>query len=315
MKMLVTGAAGFVGGFLIHELLRREHRVIALVRSAVPECWLQFENLEIMRADLRQRATLDFKEKGIEVILHLAAATQGSVAKQFEDTVTGTGNLLAAARDAHISRIIGISSMAVLDYSSLPSLTVIDETVATADDAGAGDYAAAKIRQERLLLDFARDAGNRCTILRPGLVYDQTRMTAGHAGIVRSHVGLLASHRGEVPTVEARGLAAAIASAAEKNFDGAEVIHLVDDDLPTQSAYIGALRRRSLLPTTTLVIPWRVLQVALWLAAIVLRLTGFKGRMPEVVLPSAFSTRLKPFRFSNAKAKRLLGWTPGRQFA
>src|SRR5262249_24412965 len=125
MKMLVNGAAGFIGGFLIHELLRREHRVIALVRSAVPDGWLQFENLQIVRADLRQRAVLDFKEKGIDVILHLAAATQGSAAEQFEDTVTGTGNLLAAARDARISRIIGISSLAVLDYSALRPLTVI----------------------------------------------------------------------------------------------------------------------------------------------------------------------------------------------
>jgi nucleoside-diphosphate-sugar epimerase len=315
MKVLITGAAGFIGAAVLHEMMSRGHRVIALVRSAPPPGWLQLANLEIMRVDLRKRALLNLKEKSIDVVLHLAAATQGSATRQFDDTVTGSLNLLSAARDAGIRRIVGISSIAVVDCQSLRPLTVIDETVAIADDAGVSDYAAAKIRQERLFCDFAREDGNSCTILRPGLAYDQTRITPGHAGIVRAHIALLASHRGEVPTIEVHRLAAAIAKAAEKNLYGCDVIHLVDDHLPSQSAYIAALRRRGLLPTATLVIPWRALQAAVWLAATTLGQTGLKARMPEVLLPKTFATRLKPFRFSNAKAKRLLDWVPGQQFA
>ncbi len=315
MKMLVTGAAGFIGATVVDELLSRGHRVIALVRSSSPQHWSQLENLEILRLDLRERALLSLKKKNIDVILHLAAATQGPAVKQFADTVTGTVNLLSAARDAGIHRIVGISSIAVLDCRSARPLSVIDERTPIADDAGVSNYAAAKIRQERLFSDFAQEADNSCIILRPGLVYDQKQVTAGHAGMVRARIGILVSHRGEVPTVEVRGLAGAIANAAEMNLNGCEVIHLVDDHLPSQSAYIAELRRRGLLPTTTLVVHWRLLQAAFWLAAAILTRSGFKGRVADILQPKSFATRLKPFRFSNAKAKRLLGWASARQFA
>ena len=315
MKMLVTGAAGFIGAYVIHELLRREHRVLALVRASAPDRWSQLDNLEIMRVDLREPRFLDLREKGIDVVLHLAAATQGPRDQQFDDTVTGTAHLLSAVRAAGIQRLVGISSIAVLDYRSVRPVSVIDELVAVSDDAGVGDYTAAKISQERLFGDFASEPGNSCIILRPGLVYDNVRLTPGHAGIVRPHLALLASHRGEVATVEVHGLAAAIANAAERHFAGYEVIHVVDDDLPSQSEYIDALQRRGLLPRTTIVIPWRILQGVSGFSATVLAALGFQGRQPEVLLPKAFAARLKPFRFSNAKAKQLLDWIPGRQFA
>jgi nucleoside-diphosphate-sugar epimerase len=315
MKMLVTGAAGFIGANVIQELLSREHRVIALLRSAAPDRARHPSSLEIMQVDLRERGRLDLRGRNIDVVLHLAAATTGSRGEQFEDTVAGTANLLAATRDAAIHRVVGISSIAVLDYRAVRPFAVIDEETAIADDVGVGDYAAAKIQQEQLFREFAQEPDNSCVILRPGLVYDHARLTAGHAGVVKPHMAVLASHRGEVPTVEVHGLASAIANAAERPFDGCEVIHLVDDDLPSQREYIGGLRRRGLLQTTAVAAPWRVLQGLFWFAATVLVAAGMEDKLPEIVLPKAFSTRLKPFRFSNAKAKRLLGWAPGRQFA
>jgi len=314
MKLLVTGAAGFIGAALIPELLSRGHRAIALVRSAAPEHWPRLADLQVVRGDLREARFADLKEQGIEVIVHLAGATRGPAARRFADSVTGTANLLSAARAAGIHRLIALSSIAVLDYRSLPPLAVIDENVATADGAGVGDYVAAKIRQERLLGDFGAEAGNSCAILRPGLVYDRERLTPAHAGVVRTRLALLARHGGEVPTIELHGLACAIANAAERQLAGCQVIHLVDDALPSQSQYIAGLRRRGLLPPTTVVLPWQLLRNMFRVAATVLAASGLRGTLPELLLPGSFAARLKPFRFSNAKAQRLLGWTPGRQF-
>jgi nucleoside-diphosphate-sugar epimerase len=268
-----------------------------------------------MRLDLRQRAALNLKDKSIDVVLHLAAATRGPAGKQVEDTVMGTANLLSAVRDAGIRRLVGISSLAILDCRSAPPLSVIDERTPIADDMGVSNYAAAKIRQERLFVEFAQDVGNSCSILRPGLVYDQIRITPGHAGVVRTHVGILVRHRGEVPTVEVHSLATAIANAAEKALAGCEVMHVVDDHLPSQSVYIAALRRRGLLPTTTVTVDWRLLQAVFGLAATVLAWSGFEDRAPDVLQRKSFAVRLKPFRFSNSKAKRLLQWVPAGQFA
>ena len=315
MKMLVSGAAGFIGAPLIDELLKRGHSVIALVRSSVPQRWSQLANLEIMRLDLRERAALSLKDKSIDVVVHLAAATRGPPDKQVEDTVMSTANLLSAVRDAGIRRLVGISSLAILDCRAAPPLSVIDERTPIADDRSVSSYAAAKIRQERLFVEFAHNVGNSCSILRPGLVYDQTRITPGHAGVIRAHVGILVSHRGEVPAVEVHSLAAAIANAAEEALVGCEVMHVVDDHLPNQSVYLAALRRRGLLPRTTLTVDWRLLQAVCGIAASVLGWGGFGDRAPDVLQPKSFAVRLKPFRFSNSKAKRLLQWVPAGQFA
>jgi 2-alkyl-3-oxoalkanoate reductase len=315
MKMMLTGASGFIGECVLDELLRRKHHLIALVRSAVPPRWSGLENLEVMRADLLQAGVLDLRDKGIEVVVHLAAVTRQSASQQFADTVTGTSNLLSAVRQAGISRIVAISSTAVLDFRSMQAMALIDEHAPSADGATRCDYATSKLRQEQLLAEFAAEGDNACMILRPGLVYDESRLTAAFAGVCSGAVALLASHRGEVPTIEIRRLATAMANAAERELARWEVIHLVDDSLPSQSGYLAALRRRGQLPRVRIRLPWRVLQGLCYLAGALLAALGRRDKLPEVLLPQGFSRRLKPFRYSNAKAKKLLGWIPGHEFA
>ena len=315
MKVMLTGASGFIGESVLHELLRREHHLIALLRSPAPTRWSELGNLEVMQADLLQPQHLDFRGKGIDVVLHLAAVTKRSSTQQFEDTVTGTANLLTAALRAGIRRIVGISSIAVLDYRAVRPMTVIDEQVAVADGTFPCDYASSKIQQERLFTAFAGTGDNACIVLRPGLVYDESRLATAYAGICAAGFSLLASHRGEVPTIEVHRLASAIANAAESPLGRCEVIHVVDDDLPRQSSYIAALQRRGLLPGVRVAVPWRVLQALSYLAATVLTTLGRRQKLPEVLRPKDFARRVKPFVYSNAKAKRLLGWIPGREFA
>jgi nucleoside-diphosphate-sugar epimerase len=310
MKILVTGASGFIGQVVLYELLKREHRVIALVRSA-PDRWSNLKNLEVIQSDLLQAERLDLRDRGIDVAVHLAATvTKRPAGEQFEDTVTGTVNLLSAARRAGIRRIVGIGSIAVLDYRAVPPMTVIDEQVARSDGMEMGDYAASKLQQETLFVAFGNESGNSCTILRPGLIYDKSRLGAAHAGIIKGRLSLLVSHRGEVPTIQVDGLARAIANATEIQLDGCNVMHLVDDHLPGQSEYIAGLRRRGLLPPITIVIPWRALQGLCAFTRTTLAAIGLCRKLPEFFLARNFSARLEPFRFSNTKATRLLHWTP-----
>lgn len=315
MKILITGAAGFIGEFVVSEVLRREHQVIALVRSPAPPHWQHIPNLEVLRCDLRHPEALDLQTRDIDIVVHLAAATKGPAAEQMQDTVVGTVNLLHAVRQAGIRRIVGISSIAVLDYCSVRPMAVIDEQVAASRGAGMGAYATAKSQQEALFAEFGREEFNGCAILRPGLVYDESRLAAAHAGIVKGRFCLLVSHGGEVPTIQVQGLARAIATAAELPVAGCEVIHLVDDHLPSQQEYIAALRRRGLLPPGGIVVPWRLLQGLTAFLGTLLSATGFGAARPEIFSPRGFAARLTPFRFSNVKAKELLDWTAGRGFA
>jgi nucleoside-diphosphate-sugar epimerase len=315
VKILITGAAGFIGQSVLAEVLRREHEVIALVRSSTPKDWEDIRNLEILRHDLSQGTGPDLRDQGIDVVLHLAAATSGRAVDQFQDTVVGTNNLLDAARRARIRCVVGISSLAVLDYQAMPPMGIIDERAPVFRCGRMGAYATTKLQQESLFFDFGRASGHSCTVLRPGLAYDKSKLIAASAGVIKGRIRLLVSHCGEVPTIEVGGLASAIANAAERHLPGCEVIHLVDDNLPSHPEYIAALRRRGVLPPGGVVIPWRVLRALCSPLGRILVATGLGGRLPEVFLPGEFSARLKPFRFSNVKAKQLLGWSAGREFA
>jgi 2-alkyl-3-oxoalkanoate reductase len=315
MNILITGAAGFIGNALLSEVLKRGHKVTALVRSSVPEQWRDKADLEILRLDLRQLQPASLEGTAIDVILHLAAATAGGAEEQYENTVIGTRNLLNAARQAGIRRVVGVSSIAVLDYLSVRPMSIIDERVVVPVGKRIGAYASAKLQQESLFVGFGREGGNTCVILRPGLVYDESRLVVAHAGIIRANVCVLASHCGEVPTIEVHGLARAIADAAQHTMQGCDVMNLVDDNLPSQSEYIAGLRRRGLLPPGGIVMPWQVLRGMSGLLRAAFTVTGFSARLPEILLSEGFSARLAPFRFSNAKAKAVLRWTPGREFA
>jgi nucleoside-diphosphate-sugar epimerase len=316
MRVLVTGAAGFIGQHLVHALLERDHEVMAMIRQNTPPSWTGTERLSVLKCDLTDTQGVDLGNRRVDVVVHAAAAMRGTLGEQLADTVTGTLNLLKAAREAGIRRIVGLSSLAVLDFRSVRAMTLIDERVPLpADRAGeTGVYSQAKILQESLFRQFGAEAGHTSLILRPGLVYDTRRLIAAHAGIVRRGLQILVSHPGHVPTIEVRGVARAVVAAVEGSFEGVETVHLVDDALPSQREYLAGLRRRGLLKSGGLMVPWKLFQGLCMGSRLAMSALGLTARIPEVLLPGSFCARLKPFEFTNLRARQLLGWVPGKSF-
>jgi nucleoside-diphosphate-sugar epimerase len=287
---------------------------MAMIRPSTPSQWTGAKRLSVVKRDLTDSRGVDLGNRGIDVVVHAAAAMRGTLGEQLADTVTGTMNLLQGARQAGIRRIVGLSSLAVLDFRSVRAMTLIDEHVPMVRAEVAGAYAQAKILQENLFRQFGAEAGHTSLILRPGLVYDERRLIAAHAGIVRRGLQILASHPGHVPTVEVRGVARAVVAAVEGSFEGVETVHLVDDALPTQREYLAGLRRRGLLNTGGLTLPWKLLQGFCAGSRFAMSALGLNTRIPEVLLPGSFCARLKPFEFGNLRARQVLGWAPGKSF-
>ena len=317
MKILVTGASGFIGGHVVAEILRRGHQAVALLRTPGPPAGEGRPGLETLVWDLSSAAGRpDLDGMAVDAVVHLAAALAGSREEQHATTVQGTVHLLDAMRAAGIRRLVGVSSIAVLDYVTPTPMSVIDESNPLPDEErGMGIYAALKAKQEVLFRAFAAEPGNHCVILRPGLVFDDMWLINAHAGIVKGPLRMLAKHEGEVPVVAVACMARAAVDCVERTLPGGEVIHLVDDALPDQQAYLAGLRRRGLLPAGGIVVPWRLMAGLVALLRGTARALGFGGKLPEVFLPQSFAARMKPFRYSNAKARRLLGWIPAREFS
>jgi len=314
MRVLVTGAAGFIGQHLVHALLQRDHEVVAMIRQNMPGSWTGTERLSVLKCDLTDSQGVNLGNRGIDVIVHAAAAMRGTLGEQLAATVTGTANLLQAARVAGIRRVVGLSSLAVLDFRSVRAMTLIDERVPVGQAGATGFYIQAKILQENLFREFGAEAGHASLILRPGLVYDDQRLIEAHAGIVRRGVQILASHPGRVPTIEVHGVASAVVAAVDGSGEGVETVHLVDDALPSQGDYIAELRRRGVLSSGGLMVPWKLLQTLCMGSRLAMSALGLSARVPEVLLPGSFCARLKPFEFSNLRARQVLGWVPGKSF-
>jgi len=128
LKFLVTGGAGFIGSNIVEELLKQGHsvRVLDNFSTGKRENLKEFNSdIELLEGDIRSYHIVRQAVNGIEVILHQAALP--SVPRSINDPITtnevnvmGTLNILDAAKDAGVKRIVYASSSSV--YGDNPEL-------------------------------------------------------------------------------------------------------------------------------------------------------------------------------------------------
>jgi len=127
MRYLVTGGAGFIGSHTVEELVKRGHRVVVLDDLSTGKISNIAEvgsKIELMRESITNLNAVREACRGVDCIVHLAAQT--SVPRSVKDpietnliNVNGTLNVLVAARDAKVKRVVFASSCAVYGIASL----------------------------------------------------------------------------------------------------------------------------------------------------------------------------------------------------
>ena len=122
MKTLVTGANGLLGANLVRELIGRGHQVRALVREKSDLKSIQGIGIELCFGDLLNECEVERACKGMEFVIHAASRTLDLHSK-FPDylrvNVTGTKNVLRAAEQSGVSRMVYVSSCCVFGGGSL----------------------------------------------------------------------------------------------------------------------------------------------------------------------------------------------------
>jgi nucleoside-diphosphate-sugar epimerase len=115
VRAFVTGATGFVGGRLAARLRERGDEVVTLVRDPGKAGRLRELGCAIVEGDLSSRAALASAMEGCDAVFHVAAIYRNGVPRSKRDelfaaNVTGTENVLDAATDAGVSRVVYVSS-------------------------------------------------------------------------------------------------------------------------------------------------------------------------------------------------------------
>ncbi|MBD3330254.1 NAD-dependent epimerase/dehydratase family protein [Candidatus Peregrinibacteria bacterium] len=156
---LVTGGAGFLGINMVRYLLDRGHKVTSL--DLLDFDYPEKDKIKEIKGDIRDKETIDKAMKGIDIVIHTAAALPlYSKEEIFSTDIKGTKNLLESADKHNIERFIHISSTAVY---GIPDHHPIFE-----DDKldGVGPYGEAKILAEEECLKY-RKKGMCVPIIRP----------------------------------------------------------------------------------------------------------------------------------------------------
>lgn len=206
MKCLVTGGAGFIGSNLVEALVERGDEV-----CVVDNLSTGFEsNLEGVRrridfrqVDLRDATAVNAAAIGASVVFHLGAMP--SVPRSIEDPITsfdvnarGTLNVLLAARDAGVRRVVFSGSSSA--YGDTPTLPKI-ETMAPAPKS---PYAADKIAGENMCRVFHGAYGLETVVLRYFNIFGpRQRPDSAYAAVIPRFIDALV--RGEPAQINGDG--------------------------------------------------------------------------------------------------------------
>jgi uncharacterized protein YbjT (DUF2867 family) len=117
MTVLVTGATGFVGPHVVHALRARELPVRALVREPSGATRLQAWGVELARGDVTDPSSLRSAIAGADAVVHLVSIITGRPADFERIMAQGTRDLVAAAREAGVRRIVLASALGVSEQT------------------------------------------------------------------------------------------------------------------------------------------------------------------------------------------------------
>ena len=170
MRVLITGAGGFIGEHLVLRLAREGYQVRACVHRRYPEISVPSE-VQVVEGDVRNRLSMKAAASGCEVIVHLAGKAHAiHEVRADEDeyhavNVEGTRHVLDGAVAGGARKIIFFSSVKVFGESSQGC---IDES---ASPQPAGPYGRSKWEAEQLLNEYSARGGLISSSFRLPMVY------------------------------------------------------------------------------------------------------------------------------------------------
>src|SRR5262245_18248192 len=171
MRIFLTGGHGFIGSRVTRLLSGRGHPVRCLLREKSKTHRIDDVTFERAKGDVRDKASLVEAMKGNDACIHLASVSSWKDIRSgaLEPTIIdGTRNLLDAAKEAGVKRVVFVSSILAVNASAEPK--VFDEGSPFQLSGTKLRYSLAKHEAEKMVFD-ANGGGLETVIVNPGEVY------------------------------------------------------------------------------------------------------------------------------------------------
>lgn len=311
----LTGASGFLGRRVAKRFVDDGIDVRCVVRASSDTGPLKehvgeagWRHVDVVRAELLDADSCRDALEGCEILLHVAAGLTGSASTLFLNSVASTKTLLTAAAEAGVKRVVLISSLGVYDGQAVkPGGVLTEDTPLDPNPAARDPYSYSKIVQEREARAICEAHGIELVVLRPGVITGPGRdVVSGRCGLKVGPVLVQLGGRQQLPYTYVENCADAVVQAATADVAG-ETFNILDDDLPSASRLIRTVRKSGrklrrvwipgpLVPTLCGIYHWYS--------------RYSNGQLPPVLTSYRAKAMWRRVKYTNAKAKRELGWTP-----
>jgi predicted dehydrogenase/nucleoside-diphosphate-sugar epimerase len=312
-KVLVTGAAGFLGRHLAGALRRCGAEVRVLVRDSTRVSFELEREAEVLEGSVDDRASVGAAVEGVDLVFHCAAVTTNNIAWEVHQktNIEGTQIVLEEALQAGVERLVHVSSIIVYGVGDQRNGKLVSETDSYGEDADRwAYYLRSKLAGDRLALKFGRETRLPVTVVRPGVLYG-----SGLEGPLKKGLIQLGSFRltvgrptNSIPLTYVDNVVDGLLLAATVPQAAGEAYNLVDD--PQLDVHTAADRAAALTGEESRLVP--VPKPLLEMAA---RWLERQKEREDADVPPRLSRfqiaeQACDLRFDAGKARRELGWRP-----
>ncbi len=175
MKVLVTGANGFLGSWLTRALVKQGHEVYALVRAQSDLSELNGVSCNYVYGDITDLESLYKTFGGMDTVFHLAgliAYKKSHRAKMEKVNVFGTENVVDACLTKGVRRLVFLSSVVAVGAGYSRSQILNEESEYNVGKLDLG-YFETKRKAEKIVLEAHKNKGLDCVILNPSTIYGE----------------------------------------------------------------------------------------------------------------------------------------------
>jgi len=306
LKVLVTGATGFLGRAIVSKLMLADANisVFVLPTDSVPDTWS--EPVTVIYGDIRDDDAVKQAVTGMDLVIHLAALVGDWASREAHRDVTvgGTRNLLVAAQQRNV-RVILASSVVVYGHHIRNGLCSEE----TGHGKPMGPYSWAKQEQENWF-HFYQKRGLTGCIIRPANIYGPGSgpwLRDVLTQIRRGVPVLVDGGRFNAGLTYVENVADLFLLAADAQHANGQTYNVVDDEDVTWHHYFSDLAGLIGMPQVRS-IPRALARPAARVMDSVWRWAGSEQRPP--ITQEAFNLVAFPNYYCNEKAKRELGWWP-----
>lgn len=311
MKVLITGATGFVGNYLIEELSKENHRITCLVRRETK--FPNVNNIYSILGDITNKESVEKAVQGNDIIFHLvgignvSALSRKSYEKFREVNVEGTRNVLEACKKYEVKKLIYLSSTAAM---GLIKKQLVDEQDICNPKT---PYQKSKYESEQLIKEYIEKYNLPVTILRPTMIYGpgmkHSQILKIYNLLKKGFFPLVDGGKATIPAVHVKDVVSSIL-AATKNGRAGETYIINSDDNKTLKEVVDIIQKKENMKVIKINFPKSFLKIPIFILQNLSLLAGINPPMTLQRLDSFTFNRI----FDISKAKRELSWEPKIKF-